>query len=115
MTKSSTAAASPPAPVANSGARHATAILAIILVSYFMILLDNSIIFTALPKIHAAMRFSPAGLAWVQDACTLVFGGLLLLGARAGDLLGRRPVFAVGVAVFALASLLVGLAPADGG
>jgi EmrB/QacA subfamily drug resistance transporter len=92
--------------------RHTTAILAIILVSYFMILLDNSIIFTALPKIHAAMRFSPAGLAWVQDAYTLVFGGLLLLGARAGDLLGRRRVFIVGLAVFALASLLVGLAPA---
>jgi EmrB/QacA subfamily drug resistance transporter len=97
---------------AKTGARHTTAILAIILVSYFMILLDNSIIFTALPKIHAAMRFSPAGLAWVQDAYTLVFGGLLLLGARAGDLLGRRRVFVFGLAVFALASLLVGLAPA---
>ena len=92
--------------------RHTTAILAIILISYFMILLDNSIIFTALPKIHAAMRFSPAGLAWVQDAYTLVFGGLLLLGARAGDLLGRRRVFVFGLAVFALASMLIGLAQA---
>ena len=99
-------------PVASTGARHTTAILAIVLISYFMILLDNSIIFTALPKIHAAMRFSPVGLAWVQDAYTLVFGGLLLLGARAGDLLGRRRVFVFGLAVFALASLLVGLAPA---
>lgn len=77
-----------------------------------MILLDNSIIFTALPKIETAMRFSPAGLAWVQDAYTLVFGGLLLLGARAGDLLGRRRVFVFGLAVFAVASLLIGLAPA---
>jgi EmrB/QacA subfamily drug resistance transporter len=93
-------------------AKHTTAILAVILISYFMILLDNSIIFTALPKIHAAMGFSPTGLAWVQDAYTLVFGGLLLLGARAGDLLGRRRVFVFGLAVFALASLLVGLAPA---
>jgi EmrB/QacA subfamily drug resistance transporter len=92
--------------------RHTAAILAIILISYFMILLDNSIIFTALPKIDAAMRLSPAGLAWVQDAYTLVFGGLLLLGARAGDLLGRRRVFIIGLAVFALASLLVGVAPA---
>jgi MFS family permease len=58
------------------------------------------------------MRFSLAGLAWVQDAYTLVFGGLLMLGARAGDLLGRRRVFVFGLAVFALASLLVGLAPA---
>jgi EmrB/QacA subfamily drug resistance transporter len=91
--------------------RHTTAILAIILVSYFMILLDNSIIFTALPTIHTAMHYSATGLAWVQDAYTLVFGGLLLLGARAGDLLGRRRVFIFGVAVFALASLLVGVAP----
>ena len=91
--------------------RHTTAILAIILISYFMILLDNSIIFTALPTIHTAMHYSTTGLAWVQDAYTLVFGGLLLLGSRAGDLLGRRRVFLFGLAAFALASLLVGVAP----
>src|ERR1700710_1474823 len=91
--------------------RHTKAILAIILISYFMILLDNSIIFTALPTIHTAMHYSTTGLAWVQDAYTLVFGGLLLLGARAGDLLGRRRVFVFGLAVFALSSLLVGIAP----
>jgi EmrB/QacA subfamily drug resistance transporter len=111
VTISSASSASSVSPAAKAGVRHTTAILVIILVSYFMILLDNSIIFTALPKIHAAMQFSPAGLAWVQDAYTLVFGGLLLLGARAGDLLGRRRVFVFGLAVFALASLLVGLAP----
>ncbi len=109
---SSTTSARAPAPAAQTSGGNTTAILVIILVSYFMILLDNSIIFTALPKVHAAVRFSPAGLAWVQDAYTLVFGGLLLLGARAGDLLGRRRVFVFGLAVFALASLLVGLAPA---
>ncbi len=76
-----------------------------------MILLDNSIIFTALPTIERAMRYSSAGLAWVQDAYTLVFGGLLLLGARAGDLLGRRRVFIFGLVVFSLASLLVGVSP----
>lgn len=76
-----------------------------------MILLDSSVIFTGLPKIQAAMRFSPTGLAWVQDSYALVFGGLLLLGARASDLLGRRPVFVFGLAVFALASMLIGLAP----
>src|SRR5258708_15429598 len=96
---------------ASGGGRHARAILAIVLISYFMILLDNSIIFTALPKIHTAMHYSSTGLAWVQDAYTLVFGGLLLLGARAGDLLRRRRVFVFGLAVFALASLLVGIAP----
>jgi MFS family permease len=77
-----------------------------------MILLDTSIIFTALPTIRTAMHYSPIGLAWVQDAHTLVFGGLLLLGVRAGDLLGRRRLFIFGVAAFALASLLVGMAPA---
>src|SRR6476646_5815070 len=76
-----------------------------------MILLDNSIIFTGLPTIGAAMHLSPVGLSWVQDAYTLVFGGLLLLGARLGDLLGRRRVFVAGLAVFATASLLVGAAP----
>jgi hypothetical protein len=87
VTISGASSASSASPAAETGVRHATAILAIILVSYFMILLDNSVIFTALPKIPAAMRFCPAGLAWVQDVYTLVFGGLLLLGARAGDLL----------------------------
>jgi len=51
------------------------AVLAIILVSYFMILLDNSIIFTALPSVADAMGFGPTGLSWVQDAYTLVFAG----------------------------------------
>jgi EmrB/QacA subfamily drug resistance transporter len=87
------------------------AILAIILVSYFMILLDNSVIFTGLPSIRADLQLSPTALSWVQDAYTLVFGGLLLLGARAGDIVGRRRLFVVGLAVFGTASLLIGLAP----
>ncbi len=72
---------------------HPVAVLSIILVSYFMILLDNSIIFTGLPSIGSAMGYSTTGLSWVQDAYTLVFVGLLLLGARLGDILGRRRVF----------------------
>lgn len=88
-------------------------ILAIILVSYFMILLDNSIIFTGLPRIQSELGLSTTGLAWVQDAYTLVFGGLLLLGARAGDLLGRRRVFIVGLVIFSAASLSIGLAQND--
>jgi MFS family permease len=83
-----------------------TAILAIILTSYFMILLDTSVIFTGLPGIRTDLSLSPANLSWVQDAYTLVFGGLLLLGARAGDLMGRRRLFVVGLAVFGTASLL---------
>jgi EmrB/QacA subfamily drug resistance transporter len=90
-----------------------TAILAIILVAYFMIILDNSIIFTGLPRLQAELGLSTTGLSWVQNAYTLVFGGLLLLGARLGDILGRRRVFIVGLTVFAFASLLIGLAPDD--
>lgn len=94
--------------------RHKGAILAIILISYFMILLDNSVIFTALPSLEADLRLTATELAWVQDAYTLVFGGLLLLGAGAGDLLGRKRVFIVGLVVFAAASLSIALAPNGG-
>lgn len=90
---------------------HQGAILAIILASYFMILLDNSVIFTALPSLQADLNLDAGELSWVQDAYTLVFGGLLLLGARAGDLLGRRRVFIAGLVVFSVASLLIGLSP----
>src|SRR4051812_22076662 len=78
-----------------------------------MILLDNSVIFTGLPSIRAGLGLLPTELSWVQDAYTLVFGGLLLLGARAGDLLGRKRVFVFGLAVFSVASLLIGIAPTD--
>ncbi|HET6393221.1 MAG TPA: MFS transporter [Blastococcus sp.] len=87
------------------------AVLAIILISYFMILLDNSVVFTGLPSIREDLALSATGLSWVQDAYTLVFGGLLLLGARAGDLVGRRRLFQIGLVVFGVASLLIGLAP----
>ena len=86
-------------------------ILAIILISYFMILLDNSVIFTGLPSIRAGLDLSLTQLSWVQDAYTLVFGGLLLLGARAGDIVGRRRLFVVGLAIFGAASGMIGLAP----
>lgn len=85
-------------------------ILLIILTSYLMIVLDTSIVITALPKIKAALGFSDVGLSWIQNAYTLTFGGLLLLGARSGDLLGRRRMFIIGLLVFASASVLIGLA-----
>ena len=85
-------------------------LLAVILGSYLMIVLDASIVINALPRIHHALGFSATGLSWVQNAYTLTFGGLLLLGARAGDILGRRRMFVVGIAVFALASLAAGAA-----
>src|SRR5712691_10941232 len=87
-----------------------TAVLAIILVSYFMIVLDISIVITGLPKILESLSFSATGLSWVQNAYTLAFGGLLLLGARAGDILGRRRMLIAGLALFTAASLGVGIA-----
>jgi EmrB/QacA subfamily drug resistance transporter len=92
------------------GAPNQALVLAIILATYLMIILDATIVITALPKIHRALGFSPTSLSWVQNAYTLTFGGLLLLGARAGDILGRRRVFVVGIALFTVASLLGGLA-----
>src|SRR5260370_30569715 len=86
------------------------AILAVVIASYLMIILDTSIVISALPRIHHALGFSAAGLSWVQNAYTLAFGSLLLLGARAGDILGRRRMFIVGIALFTGASLAAGLA-----
>lgn len=91
-------------------APHKAAILAIILVSYVMIVLDTSIVLTGLPKIHQELGFTDTGLAWVQSAYTLTFGGLLLLAARAGDAYGRRRLLQLGLALFTLASLAIGLA-----
>jgi EmrB/QacA subfamily drug resistance transporter len=85
--------------------------LALILGSQLMMTLDTSIITTALPKVQAQFAFSQGALSWVQNAYVLAFGGLLLLGARAGDLLGRRRVFVAGIALFTVASLAAGLAP----
>src|SRR3954469_7873702 len=92
------------------GREHRGVVLAIILIGYLLILIDVSILFAALPTIHRDLGFSPTSLSWAQNAYTLAFGGLLLLGARAGDLLGRRRMFMVGIGVFAAASLAVGLA-----
>jgi MFS family permease len=88
-----------------------TAILGIILACYLMIVLDVSVVIAALPKIQSALHFSSTGLSWVQSAYTLTFGGLLLLGARAGDILGRRRMLIAGIALFTAASLAGGLAP----
>jgi EmrB/QacA subfamily drug resistance transporter len=96
------------------GNGHPTAVLTIILLTYFMILLDNSIVFTGVSRIRAELDFSAAGISWVTDAYALVFGGLLLLAARAGDIIGRRRIFVIGLVIFSLASLAIGLAPSAG-
>lgn len=86
-------------------------LLAIILASYLMIVLDISIVITALPKIQASLELSATALSWVQNAYTLAFGGLLMLGARAGDILGRRRMFMAGLGLFTATSLCIALAP----
>jgi EmrB/QacA subfamily drug resistance transporter len=96
-----------PAPVS----RHLGLALVVICTAQLMLVLDDLIVNTALPHIQAAMNFSGTGLEWVVTAYALTFGGLLMLGGRAGDILGRRRMFAVGIAVFSFASLLGGFAP----
>jgi len=85
------------------------AVLAIIITSYLMLVVDISIVLTGLPKIQEELHFSAAGLSWVQNSYTLAFGGLLLLGARAGDIFGRRRMFILGLTVFTGASLMIGV------
>jgi EmrB/QacA subfamily drug resistance transporter len=88
--------------------------LAIVLGAQLMIILDMTVVNIALPSIAHGLHFSTAGLSWVLNAYTLTFGGLLLLGGRAGDILGRRRVFLAGIALFTAASLAGGLAQTAG-
>src|SRR5882757_869134 len=96
-----------------AAAQNPAMVLAIILGCYLMVVLDASVVITALPDIRLDLGFSPAGLSWVQNIYALAFGGLLLLGARMGDLLGRRQVFIGGITLFTVASLLGGLAQSE--
>jgi EmrB/QacA subfamily drug resistance transporter len=84
--------------------------LALLGTAFFMVILDGTIVYVALPSIDEALGFSAGGLQWVMSAYLLAFAGLLLLGGRSADLLGRRRMFMVGVALFAGSSLLCGLA-----
>src|SRR5437870_10557711 len=88
--------------------------LTIVCAAFFMTVLDVSIVNVALPSIGASLHFSEQGLQWVITAYAITFGGFLLLGGRAADLLGRRRVFYVGVAVFTIASFVCGLAWSEG-
>ncbi|MEV4331158.1 MFS transporter [Streptomyces sp. NPDC049597] len=84
--------------------------LAVIAALQLMVVLDTTIVNIALPHIQGALEFTTTQLSWVVNAYTLTFGGLLLLGGRAGDILGRRRVFVSGVLLFTVASLLCGIA-----
>src|ERR1700685_3674881 len=90
--------------------RHLGLALFVIATAQLMVVLDATIVNVALPHIQNALGFSGTGLEWIVNGYTLAFGGLLLLGGRAGDILGRRRVFIAGMLLFSAASLLGGLA-----
>ncbi|WP_227984048.1 MFS transporter [Nocardia spumae] len=98
-------------PRAGSERLRSGVVTATLLTCQLMIVLDVTVMNVALPRIQSDLHFSATGLSWVMNAYTLVFGGLLLLGGRAGDLFGRRRMFILGAVVFTLASLGGGLAP----
>src|SRR2546423_427162 len=87
--------------------------LIVIAAAQLMVVLDATIVNIALPSIQRALQFSATDLEWVINAYALTFGGLLLLGGRAGDLFGRRRMFVVGIVVFTLGSLAGGFATSD--
>jgi EmrB/QacA subfamily drug resistance transporter len=88
--------------------------LALVCTSVFMVVLDVAIVNVALPSIGRDLGFSEDNLQWVVTAYALTFGGFLLLGGRAADLIGRRSVFMFGLVLFSVASLVCGLAESDG-
>lgn len=84
-------------------------ILPITLLAYFLILMDNSIVFTSSVEIGQGLHMSAEALAWVSNAYTLTFGGFLLLSGRLSDLLGRKKIFQLGLGIFGATSLIVGM------
>jgi EmrB/QacA subfamily drug resistance transporter len=88
--------------------------LAVLGIAYLMVVLDVSIVNVALPSIQTDLNFSPENLQWVISGYALTFGGLLLLGGRIGDLLGRRRLFMIGLGLFAVTSLVAALSVSSG-
>src|SRR6476619_1631694 len=89
-------------------------ILVLVCFAQFMVVLDATVVNVALPSIQNDLGLSEANLQWIVNAYTLVFGGFLLLGGRAGDLLGRKRLVLFGLVGFTAASLLDGLATSSG-
>ena len=109
--RSATGQIAPPgASDARTGPQHLGLALFVIATAQLMVVLDATIVNVALPHIQTALKFSGSGLEWVVNAYALTFGGFLLLGGRAGDILGRRRVFVAGIILFSLASLFGGFA-----
>ena len=88
-------------------------VLVLVCLAQFMVILDATIVNVALPSIQADLEMSESGLQWVVNAYALLFGGFLLLGGRAGDLIGRKRVFLAGLVLFTGASLLCALATGE--
>jgi EmrB/QacA subfamily drug resistance transporter len=88
-------------------------VLVLVCLAQFMVILDATIVNVALPSIQTDLDMSDANLQWIVNAYALLFGGFLLLGGRAGDLIGRKRVFLLGVIIFTLASLICGLAQSE--
>lgn len=110
-TTSSTPAVEAPAPSAGHGTNQRLGLaLVVISMAQLMLVLDELIVNTALPHIQGALHFSGTGLEWVVTGYAVTFGGLLMLGGRAGDILGRRRMLIAGILAFSLASLAGGLA-----
>ncbi len=113
---SATSIETPPTTAAASEGRHVNKwlILVIACMAQFMVVLDITVVNIALPSIQTGLNFSSANLQWVVNGYTLIFGGFLLLGGRAADLMGRKRLFVAGVILFSAASLLNGLAQSSG-
>jgi EmrB/QacA subfamily drug resistance transporter len=89
-------------------------VLVLVCIAQFMVILDATIVNVALPSIQHGLHFSASSLQWIVNAYTLIFGGFLLLGGRASDLLGRQRLFVAGIVVFTAASLLNAVATSSG-
>ncbi len=112
---SATTISKPSTPSATGrGAINPWLVLVIACLAQFMVVLDATVVNIALPSVQRGLHFSAANLQWVVNGYTLIFGGFLLLGGRAADLLGRKRLFVAGVILFSAASLLNGLAQSSG-
>src|SRR5437899_6302471 len=96
------------------GSRSRWFALALVVAAQFMVVLDVAIVNVALPSIKTDLHFSQESLQWVITAYAIIFGGVLLLGGRLADLLGRRRLFVAGLVLFTVSSLLDGLAWSEG-
>lgn len=100
--------------MSSAGLRRPTGILVVILTCQLMIVLDATVVNIALPHIQTALHILPVNLSWILNAYVLTFGGFLLLGARAGDLRGRKRLFMVGIAIFTVSSIAAGISDSSG-